>query len=95
MKYMVKFSCGHTAQVELFGKSSERDKKISYFEKYGVCQECKISQREIEKSIGCSEINMSYRQYKTEYADCNTMQGSYDGERRTITVYVPKDRAFH
>lgn len=40
MKYEVKFSCGHTETVELFGKSSDRERKIEYYENCGVCSEC-------------------------------------------------------
>lgn len=40
MKYDVTFSCGHTGTVDLFGKSSERNKKIQYFEQFGVCKDC-------------------------------------------------------
>ena len=39
-KYDVKFSCGHEGTVELFGKSADRERKIAYFEKHGVCSEC-------------------------------------------------------
>ena len=39
-KYDVKFSCGHEATVELFGKSSERERKIAWFERYGLCPCC-------------------------------------------------------
>ena len=90
MKYMVKFSCGHTEQVELFGKAADRNKKIEYYEKSGVCPACYADQKEVEKSIGCTEVTMSYRQYKTDYSDCKTVSGSYNGNDRTITVYVPR-----
>lgn len=39
-KYTVTFSCGHEGSVELFGKVAEREKKIEYFEKNGLCREC-------------------------------------------------------
>ena len=31
-KYTVRMSCGHEQEVELFGKYSERRKKIDFFE---------------------------------------------------------------
>lgn len=40
MKYEVTFSCGHTGTVQLYGKGDERERKIRYFEEYGVCSEC-------------------------------------------------------
>ena len=44
-KYDVKFSCGHEGTVELFGKSADRERKIAYFEKHGVCSECYKTQQ--------------------------------------------------
>ena len=89
MKYTVKFSCGHEAEIVLFGKVSEREKKIAYYEKYGVCPSCYAEQKEMEKSIGCEEIEMHYREYKEKYANCKTKAGSYNGSTKTIIVYVP------
>jgi hypothetical protein len=39
-KYDVKFSCGHTETKELFGKGTERERKIEYWEQNGICTEC-------------------------------------------------------
>lgn len=39
-KYTVLMSCGHEDTVELFGKNSERERKIAYFEANGLCKEC-------------------------------------------------------
>lgn len=39
-KYTVSMSCGHKDTVELFGKDTERQRKIEYFEQYGLCKEC-------------------------------------------------------
>ena len=89
MKYDVKFSCGHEEVVELFGKTADREKKIDYFQKFGICSCCYKEQKEIEKSIGCQEVEMPYREYKTKYSACKTKAGSYNGEIKTIVVYVP------
>ena len=32
MKYDVTFSCGHTATIELFGPTKDRERKISWYE---------------------------------------------------------------
>lgn len=92
MKYNVKFSCGHVQEKELFGKSEEREKKLAYFEKYGLCHECYIEQKNIENSVGCKEVEIPYRQYKEEYSDCKTKAGSYNGDTKTIIVYIPYDK---
>lgn len=39
-KYTVMMSCGHEQEVALVGKNSERERKISYYEKHGLCKEC-------------------------------------------------------
>lgn len=92
MKYNVNFSCGHTEKVELFGKYSEREKRIAYFEERGICSCCYREQKEVEKSIGCDEVEMSYRDFKQNHSGCKTKAGSYNGTTKTIIVYVPKDR---
>ena len=48
-KYEVKFSCGHTQIIELFGKDKDRQRKIEYFEERGLCKDCyKAMMQEIE-----------------------------------------------
>lgn len=89
MKITVKCSCGHTEQITVFGSNAERERKIKYLETSGVCSTCYKEQKEIEKAIGTEEKEMSYKEYKTNYADCKTKAGSYNGTTKTIVVYVP------
>lgn len=91
MKYDVKFSCGHTHTVELFGKAEDREKKIAFYEEYYVCPECYKKQKEEENKIGCMEVEMSYREYKENYSECKTKADSYDKKEKTIIVYVPEE----
>lgn len=37
-------------------------------------------------------VRMKYSYYKKHYADCNTVQNSYDKGNKTIDVVVPADR---
>lgn len=90
MKYDVRFSCGHTEVKELFGPTNGRMAKISYWEKYGICSQCYREQKDIEMSINNDLVEMTYRQYKTEYPNYKTKPGSYNGKTKTIMVYVPK-----
>ena len=90
MKYDVDFSCGHNEVVQLFGKVRERERRIAYWECYGLCSKCYREQREIEKAIGCDEVEMSYREYKNKFSSCKTKDGSYNGITKTIVVYIPK-----
>ena len=40
--------------------------------------------------VGCVEVNMPYRDYKSRYPECKTL-GDYDKIRKTITVLVPEE----
>ena len=40
MKYYVTFSCGHEGEVNLYGKAAERDRRIAWYEKEGICPDC-------------------------------------------------------
>ena len=48
-QYEVKFSCGHTGIIQLFGKETDRQRKISWYEKHGLCPECHRKQQEEAK----------------------------------------------
>lgn len=84
-KYEVKMACGHTHTVELFGKTSDRERKIKWLEENGICPECKAK----EAAQGCEEIEMHYGEYKKNYSECETKPNSYNAETKTIIVYVP------
>lgn len=98
MKYEVTFSCGHTAEVQIYGSAAEREKKIAYFEQYGECPSC-YRKRKIEEETGekvpdkeeCVEKEMHYGEYKEHYSHCETKEGSYNKRTKTIIVYVPAD----
>ena len=40
MKYSITYACGHEGTVDLWGKGSERERKINFFERCGLCPEC-------------------------------------------------------
>ena len=50
MKYDVRFACGHTEGIQLYGKTAERERKIAYYEQHGMCSRCYAEQREAEKA---------------------------------------------
>ena len=90
MKYEVKFSCGHVETVELFGKTSERERRIKWYEESAVCSDCYREQKRMEMLATCEEVEMYYGDYKKNYSMCKTKAGSYNGTTKTIIVYVPK-----
>jgi hypothetical protein len=66
-KYDVTFSCGHEETVELFGKETEREKKIKWYEKFGLCSECRKAEQErkeedIEKTYSLPKLTGSDKQ---------------------------------
>ena len=85
MKVWIKRSCGHEEQIEVFGKVSEREYVIRR-EENKVCRKC----YEAEKYADYDEVEMTYSEYKRNYADCKTKSGSYDAKNKTIVVYVPR-----
>lgn len=40
-KYDIIYSCGHKGEITLFGKTSERERKIAWCENTGLCPECR------------------------------------------------------
>lgn len=52
MKYNVTFSCGHAAEVQLFGHNKDRERTIKWYEESALCSECyKKQQRERDKEL--------------------------------------------
>lgn len=79
--------------MQIYGSSKERERKIKYYEQYGTCSDCYKAEKNKKNAEGCEEVRMSYREYKTSYADCNTKADSYDKDEKTIIVYVRVERS--
>jgi hypothetical protein len=47
-KYQVTMACGHTVEIQLYGKEYDRDKKIAWLEKHGLCTECQKAAKAAE-----------------------------------------------
>lgn len=86
MKYDVTYGCGHQEVVELFGKTADRERKLAWM----ATAECPCCYRKRQIGVEVDEVEMSYREYKTTYAECKTKPGSYDPKTKTITVYIPQ-----
>lgn len=49
MKVTIKYSCGHEGILEVFGKAEERERKIKYFEEFGLCPSCYKAEKSSEE----------------------------------------------
>lgn len=49
-KYNVQFACGHTETIQLFGKESDRAKKIAWLTEHGVCSACYKARIDAERA---------------------------------------------
>lgn len=58
MKYQVTYACRHEGIVDLFGKNSERERKLERFAR-GICPECAAAQRakEDEEAIAAAKAS--------------------------------------
>ncbi len=93
MKYTITFSCGHEGTVELFGPNKDRERKLEWYRKQAVCPDCYKEQKAIEAEVkaemeGLKETEVSYREYKLNYPNAKTVPGSYNGETKTIRIYI-------
>lgn len=62
-KYDVTYTCGHTETVELFGKTSERERKIEWMEGNCLCPSCyKEKQQEEAKAFDLPALTGTPRQ---------------------------------
>lgn len=89
-KYNVNYTCGHEGTVELFGKTTDRMKKIEWMEE-NLCPECYArEQAQLQnKDNQIEEVEMHYGEYKNNFSNCQTLPNSYDSKTKTITVLVP------
>ena len=67
-KYDVVCSCGHEETIVLYGKSSERERKIEWLENYGLCSECYKAQMQKHEETS--------RKARKEAFNLPTLEGS-------------------
>ncbi len=89
-KYTVTFKCGHEEEVQLVGKHSDRERKISWFENNCECSKCKQDAQAEKMAAKFDVVEMHYGEYKRNFANNKTVAGSYDSKPKTIKVYVEK-----
>lgn len=89
-QYKVRFACGHTATIQLFGKEADRQRKIKWYEENGLCPDCYRAMKEEEKKeqekkdakeakdLGLSELTGSEKQIAWANAIRNNQFQQYD-----------------
>lgn len=61
-KYTVIYKCGHTAEVQLYGKEAERQKRIAWYATIN-CPDCEASEhREKAEAAGLPQLTGSEKQ---------------------------------
>ncbi len=61
-KYTITYKCGHTAEVQLYGKHEERERKIKWYATIN-CPDCEVKeQREIAEKAGLPQLTGSEKQ---------------------------------
>ena len=49
MKYTITMGCGHEETIQLFGPTSERERKLEYLKENGLCKEFYRKKMEAKK----------------------------------------------
>lgn len=61
-KYRITYACGHTAEVQLYGKESKRERKIKWYNTID-CPDCEnAKQKKIAEKAGLPELTGSEKQ---------------------------------
>lgn len=87
-KYTINYSCGHTGELQLYGKYKDRENKIEWLEREGLCPEC-YQQMLYDSYTECHKETLLYRDYKNKYPECKVVKDSYNPDDKTIVVFVP------
>lgn len=83
MKYTIKMSCGHEDVISLFGKESDRECKIKYFENYGMCRECYKTYMEEKADQQPFTFNISVLPYIDQDNGDILLKGWFDGNTKS------------
>lgn len=101
-KYTVTYKCGHTRTVELFGRESERDRKIAWYKEFCSCPECyaaeQAAKREAEAQkyalpelVGTEKQVAWAEKIRSKFIETRDEQAKYN-EKLYETPNVPKEQ---
>lgn len=57
-KYDVTYACGHPGTVDLYGKGSERERKLAWMENNMLCPDCYRAERRAKAMDGIEALNL-------------------------------------
>ncbi len=78
--------CGHRQLMPKIAKGPKWERKKWYYRTKCLCDKC----NEAVMPDRYNEVEISYWDYKENYSNCITKPNSYNPEKKTIIVYVPK-----
>lgn len=78
-KYLITYKCGHTKEVQLYGKIEDRIKKLEWMEQHALCSDCN---REGMKEKHLQE----YKKALQESGSLPILQGSEKQVAWAITI---------
>jgi len=82
--YNVTYSCGHEGELQLYGPHKERERKLDYFRKHGLCKACWAAQQakegpEIKVLAGATKVMFEARNSYSVREQLKARKWSYDG----------------
>ena len=90
MKYDITYSCGHKGTIEATGNRKEKESKIEWAEKYGLCPECykaKIIKKEQKMNLVlCVDVSHSMLHSSAYYDQKDVIISHFEG-----ATYTHKD----
>mgnify|MGYP003623459120 CR=1 FL=1 len=86
-KYTITYKCGHDTVVQIYGKATDRDNKVTRMSKE-YCPKC--TEQEYIRINDLAEYDILYRDYKEIYNHYQKVIDSYDAAAKTIKVIGPK-----
>lgn len=90
----VKFSCGHTAEVNLPNNPQKRLETIAELELGGLCPECRKAKYEEEDKINaekCVCVRLPQEKYDKEYANCKVRLTGVPKEKDYVYAFIPTE----
>lgn len=56
MKYDIVYACGHAGVIQIYGKSTDRDRKIKWMETNCLCPNCQANENKKRTEIAIKEM---------------------------------------